>query len=143
MARAVNKVQLIGNLTKDVELRYTPSGAPIASFTVATNRDWKTDGGEAHSETEFHRVIAWQKLGELCSQLLRKGTKVYIEGRLSTRTWTDKQGVDRQSTEVVAEDMIVLSPKPTVTTPPAEEIPAEILAAEKIVEAPAEEILKK
>ena len=124
MARSVNKVQLIGNLTRDPELRYTPSGAPITTFTVATNRDWTAGDGQKHSETEFTKIVTWQKLAELCSQLLKKGTKVYIEGRLSTRQWKDKTGIDRQSTEVVAEDMIVLSPKGTsVETVAPEEVP--------------------
>ena len=108
-ARSLNKVMLIGNLTKDPELRYTPSGTAVCSFRVATNRSWTpADGGERKEETEFHRIVAWSKLAELCSQLLTKGRKVYVEGRLQTRSWESPEGDKRYATEVVAEDMVVL-----------------------------------
>ena len=123
--RSLNKVQLIGNLTRDPELRYTPQGTAVCTFGLATNRSWTTEGGEKREETEFHRVVAWNKLAELCSQLLFKGRKVYVEGRLQTRSWTGQDGVQKQTTEIVIEDMIILDSKrledvgtgETVTTP--------------------------
>jgi single-strand DNA-binding protein len=111
MARSLNRVQLIGNLTRDPELRYTPSGTAVVSFGLATNRSWTTDNGEKHDETEFHNIVAWNKLAELCSQFLVKGRKVYLEGRLSTREWAGQDGVKRQRTEVVIDDMILLDSK--------------------------------
>lgn len=108
-SRSLNKVMLIGNLTRDPEMRYTPNGTAVCSFGLATNRSWQTgDGGERKEETEFHRIVAWNKLAELCSQLLTKGRKVYIEGRLQTRSWEGPEGEKRQATEVVAEDMVLL-----------------------------------
>ena len=92
MARSLNSVQLIGNLTRDPELRYTPSGSAVCTFGLATNRSWTTDAGEKREETEFHRIVSWNKLAELCSQFLVKGRKVYVEGRLSTRSWTGQDG---------------------------------------------------
>ncbi len=108
MARSLNKVQLIGNLTRDPELRYTPTGTAVCTFTIATNRSWTTDTGEKHEETDFHRVVAWNKLAELCSQFLVKGRKVYVEGRLSNRSWTGQDGAQKTTTEVVIDDMILL-----------------------------------
>jgi single-strand DNA-binding protein len=108
MARSLNRVQLIGNLTRDPELRYTPNGTAVCSFGLATNRSWKTDAGEKHDEAEFHNIVAWNKLAELCSQFLVKGRKVYVEGRLSTRTWTGQDGAQRNRTEIVISDMILL-----------------------------------
>lgn len=112
-ARSLNKVLLIGNLTRDPELRYTPNGTAVCTFGLATNRSWTTQTGEAKEETEFHRIVAWNKLGELCSQLLVKGRKVYVDGRLTTRTWTGQDGVQRTTVEVVIEDMIILDSKKT------------------------------
>lgn len=111
MARSLNRVQLIGNLTRDPELRYTPNGNAVCSFSLATNRGWTTDTGEKKEETEFHRIIAWNKLAELCSQFLTKGRKVYVEGRLSTRSWQGQDGAQRSTTEVVIDDMILLDSK--------------------------------
>jgi single-strand DNA-binding protein len=111
MARSLNRVQLIGNLTRDPELRYTPSGAAVCSFGIATNRSWTTDTGEKHEETEFHNLVAWNKLAEICSQFLTKGRKVFVEGRLATRKWTTKEGQDRSTTEIVISDMILLDNK--------------------------------
>src|SRR4030066_1686757 len=106
--RSLNKVTLIGNLTRDPELRYTPAGTAVCTFGLATNRYWTTQTGEAKEETEFHRIVAWNKLAELCSQLLSKGRKVYVEGRLATRSWTGQDGNQRTTTEVVISDMILL-----------------------------------
>ncbi len=108
MARSLNKVTLIGNLTRDPELRYTPTGTAVCSFGLATNRSWKTDAGEKHDEAEFHNIVAWNKLAELCSQFLVKGRKVFVEGRLATRTWTGQDGAQRNRTEIVISDMILL-----------------------------------
>lgn len=107
-SRSLNKVQLIGNLTRDPELRYTPQGTAVCTIGLATNRSWTTEGGEKREETEFHRIVAWNKLAELCSQLLFKGRRVFVEGRLQTRSWTAQDGAQRQATEIVIEDMIIL-----------------------------------
>ena len=109
---SLNKVLLIGNLTRDPELRYTPQGNAVCTFGLATNRSWQpSDGGERKEETEFHRVVAWNKLAELCSQLLVKGRKVYVEGRLQTRQWQAPDGNPRQVTEIVIDDMRILDSK--------------------------------
>lgn len=108
MARSLNKVVLIGNLTRDPELRYTPQGTAVCTFGLATNRQWVTEAGEKKEDAEFHRLVAWNKLAEICSQLLSKGRKVYVEGRLQTRSWTGQDGNQRTSTEIVISDMILL-----------------------------------
>jgi len=103
---------LIGNLTRDPELRYTPQGTPVCTFGLATNRSWQpSSGGERQEETEFHRIVAWNKLAELCAELLFKGRKVFTEGRLQTRNWTDAQGQERTTVESVIDNMIVLDSK--------------------------------
>lgn len=102
---------LIGNLTRDPELRYTPAGTAVCSFGLATNRAWTTESGEKKEETEFHRIVSWNKLAELCSQLLVKGRKVFVEGRLQTRSWQTQDGTQRTTTEIVIDDMIILDPK--------------------------------
>ncbi len=108
--RSLNKVQLIGNLTRDAELRYTSSGTAITTFTVATNRNYTNSSGENIEDAEFTNVVTWAKLAEICAQLLKKGAKVFIEGRLQTNKWTDQEsGKEMRRTEVVASDMIVLS----------------------------------
>lgn len=106
--RCLNKVMLIGNLTRDPELRYTPAGVAVCTFGVATNRRWTTQGGEQKEDAQFHRIVTWNRLAELCSQLLAKGRRVYLEGRLQYREYTDSEGNKRQVTEIVAEDMIIL-----------------------------------
>ena len=111
MARSLNKVMLIGNLTRDPEMRYTPQGAAVCTFGVATNRSWTIDSGEKKEDVEFHNVVAWNKLAEICSQLLKKGRKVYVEGRLSTRSWQGQDGSQKQRTEVVITDMVILDRK--------------------------------
>lgn len=109
--RSLNKVMLIGNLTRDPELRYTPQGTAVVTFGLATNRSWtSTDGGDRQEETEYHRIVAWSKLAEICSQLLSKGRKVYVEGRLQTRKWQTQEGTERETTEIVIDNMIALSP---------------------------------
>ena len=106
--RSLNKVMLIGNLTRDPELRYTPNGVAVCTFGLATNRSWTTEAGEKKEEAEFHKIVSWNKLAELCSQLLTKGKKVYVEGRLQTRSWTGQDGAQRTTTEIVIEDMIIV-----------------------------------
>jgi single-strand DNA-binding protein len=113
MARSLNRVQLIGNLTRDPELRYTPSGSAVCTFSVATNRSWTTDTGEKKDEVEFHRIVSWNKLAELCSQFLTKGRKVFVEGRLQTRQWNAQDGTQKQTTEIVISDMILLDSRRT------------------------------
>lgn len=108
MARSLNRAQLIGNLTRDPELRYTPTGTAVCSFGIATNRTWTTDAGEKRDEADFHRIVAWNKLAELCSQFLTKGKKVYVEGRLTTRNWNAQDGSQRTTTEIIISDMILL-----------------------------------
>jgi len=110
-SRSLNKVMLIGNLTRDPELRYTPNGAAVCTIGIATNRYWTTESGEKKEDTEFHRVVAWNKLAELCSQLLTKGRKIYVEGRLRTSSWQAADGTQRNTTEIVIEDMILLDPR--------------------------------
>lgn len=110
-SRCLNSVMLIGNLTRDPELRYTPAGMAVVSFGLATNRVWITKQGEKKEDAQFHRIVAWNKLAELCSQLLSKGRRVYVEGRIQYREITDATGVRKQVSEIVIEDMIVLDNK--------------------------------
>ena len=135
--RSLNKVQLIGNLTRDPELRYTPSGAAVCTIGLATNRQWVTEAGEKKEDAEFHRLVAWNKLAEICSQLLKKGRKIYVEGRLQTRKWQGQDGNERQTTEIVISDMIILDPKGTVI-PSADEfdVPESVGEAVPPVEEP-------
>lgn len=107
----LNKAMLIGNLGADPELRYTQSGVAVASFNVATTRRWKDREGQQQEETEWHRIVAWQRLGEICNEYLHKGSKVYIEGRLQTRKWQDQNGNDRYTTEIIATDVQFLTPR--------------------------------
>lgn len=111
MARSLNKVTLIGNLTRDPDLRYTPAGTAVCTIGLATNRQWVTESGEKKEDAEFHRLVAWNKLAEICSQLLKKGRKIYVEGRLKTRSWTAQDGGARTTTEIVISDMIILDPR--------------------------------
>ena len=107
----VNKVILIGNLGADPEVRYTQNGSAVANFTVATSEVWKKQDGSKEEQTEWHRVVAFARLGEICGEYLGKGSKVYIEGRLQTRKWQDRDGHDRYTTEIVAREMKMLSPR--------------------------------
>jgi len=110
-ARSLNKVMLIGNLTRDPELKYTTSGAAVATFGIATNKSWKDDNGEQKELAEFHNIVVWNKLAEICQQLLAKGMKVYLEGSLNTRSWDADDGSKRYRTEVRITDMILLDSK--------------------------------
>jgi single-strand DNA-binding protein len=103
MAQGINKAILIGNLGRDPELRYTQNGQAVANFTLATNESWTDKGGEKVERTEWHRVVAWGKVGELCAQYLSKGRTVYVEGRIQTREWEDKDGNKRSTTEINAQ----------------------------------------
>lgn len=108
MSRGLNKVMIIGRLGRDPEMRYTPSGRPVTTFNVATTRSWNSSDGERHTETEWFNVVAWGSLAEICKQHLIKSQQVYIEGRLQTRVWEDNNGNKRTSTEIVANEMIIL-----------------------------------
>src|SRR5258708_36303435 len=108
MARSLNKVQLIGNLTRDPELCYNPQGTAVITFSNATNRQWKTESGELKDNAEFHRIVAWDKLAEICGKMLKKGTRAYVEGRLQTRSWQAQDGAQKSTTEIVITDMLLL-----------------------------------
>lgn len=142
MARSLNRVQLIGNLTRDPELRYTPTGAAVCTFGLATNRGWTTDTGEKKEETEFHRLVAWNKLAELCSQLLGKGRKVYVEGRIAYRKYTDKNNIEQNIAEIVISDMLILDSKREggyETSAPAVHSPKQASAGEEVQSHPADD----
>ncbi len=111
MAMSLNRAQLIGNLTKDPEVRQTPSGQAVTSFSIATNFTWNDQNGQRQEKTEFHSIVTWRKLAEICGQYLKKGSKVYIEGRIQTREWEGEDGVKRYRTEIVADNMIMLDRK--------------------------------
>jgi len=106
--RSINKVVIIGNVTRDPQMKTTPNGQAITTFGIATNRDWVTKDGQDHSSAEFHDVVAWSRLAELCHQHLKKGKLVYVEGYLKTRSWEDESGIKKFRTEVVIHDMIML-----------------------------------
>src|SRR5919206_863062 len=134
MAKDLNKVMLTGYLGADPEMRYTPQGSAVTTFRVASGRSWKSADGTPHEETEWFRVVAWDKLGEICNQYLTKGTRVYVEGRLQTRKWQDQNGMGRYSTEGIANDMIILSSKQDRSAPVGDyDAPVD-----EVVEAPAD-----
>jgi len=137
-SRSLNRVLLIGNLTRDPELRYTPQGTAVCTFGLATNRSWVTESGERREETEFHRIVAWNKLAEICSQFLAKGRRTYVEGRLQTRQWTTQDGSPRQTTEVVINEMIILDSRRSEPRGVAKEIaessPEEFTSEEAVAE---------
>lgn len=112
MSRGLNKVMLIGRLGGDPELKYTPSGVPVANFSIATDDEWPDkETGEKKKVTEWHRIVVWRKLAEICGQYLKKGSQVYVEGKLQTRSWEDQNGVKRYTTEIVIRDMQMLGSK--------------------------------
>jgi len=141
--KSLNKVQLIGNLTRDPELRYTAGGVAVCSMGLATNRQWTTDTGEKKEEVEWHNLTAWNKLADICGQLLKKGRKAYFEGRLQTRTWAAADGTQRKTTEIVVLDMILLDSRQDL---PAQagggemdlDVPAEVLEPKEEISAPVE-----
>lgn len=108
----LNKAMVIGNLTRDPELKSTPSGQNVASFSVATNMTWTDNSGQQQKKTEFHNIVAWRKLADICGQYLKKGSKVYIEGRLQTSEWTGQDSTKRYRTEIVLENLIMLDRAP-------------------------------
>jgi single-strand DNA-binding protein len=112
MAKSLNKVMLIGNLGKDPEVRYTSSGVAVATFSLATNESWKDQDGNLQERTEWHNIVAWRKLAEICGEWLKKGKKVYIEGRIQTRSYDKNTGVKKYMTEVVADNLIMLDGRP-------------------------------
>ena len=111
MAVCLNRAQIIGNLTRDPEVRQTPQGVSVATFGVATNYTWNDNNGQKQEKAEFHNVVVWRKLAEICAQYLKKGSKVFIEGKMQTRDWTGEDGVKRYKTEIIAENMIMLDRK--------------------------------
>lgn len=111
MAMSLNRVQLIGNLTRDPEMKQIPGGQVVTSFGIATNFTWKDQSGEQQSKTEFHNIVAWRRLAEICGQYLKKGSKIFAEGRLQTRDWEGEDGVKRYRTEIVLDNMIMLDSK--------------------------------
>ena len=113
----LNKIMLIGNLGRDPELNVTQEGTPVTKFSLAVSRNTKTSTGERKEETEWFNVVAWRQLAETCERYLHKGSKVYIEGRLQTRKYTDRNGVERTSVEVIANEMEMLTPKSATTSP--------------------------
>lgn len=113
----LNKAMIIGNLTRDPESKTTPSGQNVTSFSVATNLVWTDANGEKQKKVEYHNVVAWRKLGTICAQYLKKGSKIYLEGRMQTRDWEGQDGVKRYRTEIVAENMIMLDTKGGASTP--------------------------
>jgi single-strand DNA-binding protein len=130
MSRGLNKVMIIGRLGRDPEMRYTPSGKPVTTFRIATSRSWNTAEGERRTETEWFDVVAWGALAEICKQYLTKGQQVYVEGRLQTRHWDDAEGIKHSTTEIVANEMIMLGerrenaePAPEAETGEEDEFP--------------------
>lgn len=107
--RSLNRVMLIGNLTQDPNLRYTPKNTAVCSFSIATNRSWSSADGEREERVEFHNIVAWANLAEICDQILGKGDQVYVEGRLQTSKWTDDDDKTRRTTEIVINNMILLT----------------------------------
>lgn len=129
---SVNKVILLGRLGKDPDLKYTPSGVAVASFSIATDLAWKDQEGNQKQQTEWHRIVAWRKTAEIASNYLKKGNQVYIEGRLQTRSWNDKNNITRYTTEIVAENLVLIGSKmdragePVDVPPPSDEfVPGE------------------
>ncbi len=124
MARGLNKVMIIGHLGQDPEMRYTPSGRPVTTIRIATSRTWKSADGERRTETEWFTVVAWGNLAEICNQYLAKGKQVYFEGRLHNRRWEDSEGNKRLTTEIVADQMIMLGERGGDKETPADDFPA-------------------
>jgi single-strand DNA-binding protein len=112
----LNKATIIGRLTADPESRTTPTGQTVVSFSLATNLVWKDSNGEKKEKTEFHNIVAWRKLAEIISQYLKKGSRIYLEGRLQTRSWEDQNGVKKYRTEIIADNMIMLDNKSNNTS---------------------------
>ena len=125
MSRGLNKVMIIGYLGREPEMRYTPSGRPVTTFSIGASRSWKAPDGSLESETEWFNIVTWGNLAEICKQHLYKGQQVYIEGRLRTRSWDDSSGQRRTSTEIVANEMIILGNRRDNSSLPVDKIAAE------------------
>lgn len=135
MARSVNLAILVGNLTRDPQMRYTPNGTAVTSFSVATNRSWISEGKEQEA-VDYHNIVVWNKLAETCNNLLAKGRKVYIKGRISNRSWDDSSGQKHYRTEIVADEVIFLdAPRGKDQSPTAAEGAVDSAKAEPVVEA--------
>ncbi len=139
MAYSLNKAQLIGNLTKDPELKTIPSGQAVASFSVATNSSWVDKAGQKQEKSEFHNVVAWGKLAEICGSYMKKGKKVYVEGRIQTRDWEGEDGVKKYRTEIVADNVIMLDRAGSPTGSGDDEAVAEMPRAQRPVKAKSEQ----
>lgn len=133
MSRDLNKVQMTGRLGADPEMRVTPQGHTVATFRVASNRSWRSAEGESHEDTEWFRVVAWNKLAEICSKWLAKGSRVYVEGRLQTRQWQDQEGQPRSLTEVIANDLIILDTRRDAAGP---DVPAQAARPARVAPLP-------
>lgn len=129
MARSYNRIELIGNLTHDPELRMTPKGTAVCSFRLATDRSWKDDNGDRHEEPSYHRIVAWKNLAEQCATYLRKGRRVFVTGRLAYRTYKNKvDGTEYPLAEIIIDDMLLLDakrPDHAKTTPALESLPTD------------------
>lgn len=123
--KGLNQVQLMGNLGGEPEMRFTPAGKPVTTFSMATSRKWKDDSGELKEETTWHRIVTWNNLAESCNQSLNKGSLVFVQGRISNRNWEDDTGVKHYSSEVVASQVIFLGLKKTEGEPAPNELPEE------------------
>ncbi len=146
-SRCLNRVMLIGNLTRDPELRYTPAGMAVSTFGLATNRVWSTKQGERKEDAQFHRIVAWNKLAELCAQLLKKGRRIYVEGRIQYREFSDNEGLKKQVAEIVIDDMIILDNKGNgermapVEEVTVDEAPADDASMQAIGPAPLDDVM--
>jgi single-strand DNA-binding protein len=132
----LNRATVLGNATRDAEMRYTPNGQAVSNFAVATNRRWKNQAGDLQEAVEFHEIVAWGKLGEIANQIIKKGTKVYVEGRLQTRSWEAQDGSRRQRTEIVADNIIGLSGRGEYNADNVASTPAPEASTEKPVAKP-------
>ena len=129
--RSINKVILIGNLTRDPEMRETPNGQKVTTFGIATNREWATKEGDRKQSAEFHECVAWAKLAEICEKYLKKSKLVYVEGYLKTRSWDTEEGVRKFKTEIIIQDMVMLDKRPKGDDGNSGEAPAEIVPTEE------------
>ena len=141
--KSVNQATLLGNVTRDPELRYTPNGNPVISFGLATNREWKNDAGEKQEAADFHNVVFWGKAAEIISQYVKKGNKLYVQGRLQTQSWDDKEtGVKKYKTEIVGRDFLLLTPKGSEEKPQEEKPELSSGEEEQLAEEASEEVGK-
>lgn len=139
---SLNRATILGNATRDAEIRYTPNGQAVASFAVATNRRYTTKEGNVQEDTQYHDIVAWGRLAEISNQIVKRGRRTYVEGRLRTRQWQGQDGAQRQRTEIIAENLIVMTPKSETTPQAIAETPEKAPAprVEEEAKAPKEEI---